>query len=182
MNICEGISDQERATDIVIKNVTFIFKKSEGYTIRFVNTSNIDISNFNNKCELEFTNCTNINIANSSLANVTFSSARRINLKSSELSSIIANNVSRLIALGNSYSATPIITFNGNSNDRCIIDKNDFKNNGNNHFLMTTDTNLPATSPHLAFLIGTTLHSGGRLIYVTNTGFNVLATDENSNS
>lgn len=176
LNICEGISSAERADDITLNNVSLIFAKSDGYTIRFVNTNNININSFSCNCNFEMTNCQNANITNSTLTTVTFSGVTRVPIKSSSLTNISAINVSRLISLGNSISASPAITFNG-TNNLCTIDNNSFTNNGNNHFLMTTNSLLPANSPHLAFLVGTVLHSGGNLIYVTNTGFKILATD-----
>ena len=176
LNICEGISSNERSNNIVLSNVNFIFAKSDGYTIRFVNTNNISIINFNCQCNLEMANCTNANIENSTLTTVAFSNVIRVPIRSSSLTSISATNVSRFVLLGNSISATPAIKFYG-TNNLCTIDNNSFTNNGNNHFLMTTSSLLPAGSPHLAFLIGTVLHSGGNLIYVTNTGFKILATD-----
>lgn len=176
LNICEGISSNERASNITLSNVSFIFAKSDGYTIRFVDTNNINIINFTCQCNFEMTNCTNAIIENSTLAAVVFDDVVRVSIRSSSLTSISAISVSHLVSLGNSFSAAPAIQFNG-TNNLCIIDKNSFTNNGNNHFLMTTSSLLPAGSPHLAFLIGTVLHSGGNLIYVTNTGFKILATD-----
>ena len=176
LNICEGISSSERASDIVINNVSLIFAKTEGYTIRLVNTNNISINNFSCQCNFEMTNCESANITNSSLTTVVLNAVTRAPIRSSSLTSISAINVSRLISLGNSISGTPAIAFNG-TNNLCTTDNNSFTNGGNNHFLMTTSSLLPSGSPHLAFLIGTVLHSGGNLIYVTNTGFKILATD-----
>lgn len=176
LNICEGMSSNERASDIILSNVSFYFAKSDGYTIRIVDTNNINIINFNCQCNFEMTNCNNASIENSTLTTVTLNNVTRVPIRSSSLTNISAINVNRLILLGNIISATPTITFNG-ANSLCTIDDNNFVNNGNIHFLMTTNPLLPKGSPHLAFLIGTILHSGGNLIYVTNNGYKILATD-----
>ena len=176
LNICEGISSNERASEITLSNVSLYFAKSDGYTIRIVDTNNINIINFNCQCNFEMTACNNASVENSTLTTVTFNNVLHVPIRSSRLTSISAIDVTRLISLGNTISATPTITFSG-ANSLCTIDDNNFANNGNIHFLMTTNPLLPEGSPHLAFLIGTILHSGGNLIYVTNTGYKILATD-----
>lgn len=176
LNICEGISSDERASEIVLKNVSLYFKKSDNYKIRFVDTNNIKITNFNCYCLFEMTNCNNVNIENSNIKNVILSNITNIQIKGSVLDDISVINVTRLISFGNTIVNKPAIVFN-ETNSLCVIDDNSFINNGNNHFLMTTNPLLPEGTPHLAFLVGTVLHSGGNLIYVTPTGFKILATD-----
>lgn len=178
LTLCEGITEGDNTFCLSLKNITINFPSPEKYTCRIISTDDIEMKNVRINTPFSFVSCDKVSMSNCTLKNVQVTKSTYLYIVNNNIYDINITNASSMEIINNRYTNTPVLTFYG-TNSKARIDNNNINNKGNNYFIQTSDPALPKDISHLSFLVGTVLSSGGRLIYVTDSGigYKVLATE-----